>query len=72
MRFPVFARLASAAALSVFAALAPAAAADAARTITVSGTGEVRGAPDQAQLSAGVTTTSATANEALAQRRRAR
>jgi uncharacterized protein len=70
MRFPVLARLAGAAALSLFATLAPAAAADAARTITVSGTGEARGAPDQAQLSAGVTTTSATANEALAQNAR--
>jgi hypothetical protein len=69
MRFPVLARLAGAAALSLFAAIAPAAA-DAARTITVSGTGEARGAPDQAQLSAGVTTTAATANEALAQNAR--
>jgi uncharacterized protein YggE len=70
MRFPALARLAGAALLSLFAALAPAAAADAARTITVSGTGEARGAPDQAQLSAGVTTTAATADAALAQNAR--
>lgn len=44
----------------------PAAAADTAHTITVSGSAEARGAPDQAQLSAGVTTVAPTAAAALA------
>ena len=41
-----------------------------ARTITVTGEGEVRGVPDQAQLSAGVTTVAVTANAALAENAR--
>jgi len=40
--------------------------ADPARTITVSGLGEAHGAPDQAQLSAGVATVAPTADAALA------
>ncbi|MBL6853260.1 MAG: SIMPL domain-containing protein [Alphaproteobacteria bacterium] len=44
--------------------------ADAAHTITVSGSGEARGAPDQAQLSAGVTTVAPTAAAALAENAR--
>jgi uncharacterized protein YggE len=64
-------RLAGAALLAaVFTAPPAAFAADAARTITVAASGEVRGAPDQADLSAGVTTTAATANEAVAQNAR--
>jgi uncharacterized protein YggE len=59
-------RLAGAALLvAVFTAPPAAFAADAARTITVAASGEARGAPDQANLSAGVTTTAATANEAV-------
>jgi uncharacterized protein YggE len=50
------------------AALAPLSAmADPAHTITVSGSGEARGAPDQVQLSAGVTTAAPTAAAALAE-----
>jgi uncharacterized protein YggE len=52
---------------SALAAIAPAQAADTPRLLTVSGHGEVSGVPDQAQLSAGVTTTAKTAEEALAQ-----
>jgi uncharacterized protein YggE len=52
--------------LAVGVLAAPALAADAAHTITVVASGEARGAPDQANLSAGVTTTAATANEAVA------
>jgi hypothetical protein len=53
-----------AAGLSAFAPLA--AHADSAHTITVSGNGEARGVPDQAELSAGVTTVATTAAAALA------
>jgi uncharacterized protein YggE len=66
-------RLRAALALAVFSVLAPLAgarAADAAHTITVSGQGEVRGVPDQAQLSAGVATMEATADAALAENAR--
>lgn len=59
--------------LTLCLALAPvsAAFADAApRTITVSGAGEARAIPDQAQLSAGVTTTAKTAAAALAENAR--
>jgi len=48
------------------AAMPAGAYADTAHTITVSGSGEARGAPDQAQLSAGVTTVAPTAAAALA------
>jgi uncharacterized protein len=58
-------RTASAAALALGLSLATAQA-DPARTITVSGLGEVHGAPDQAQLSAGVATVAPTADAALA------
>ena len=40
------------------------------RTITVTGEGEVRGIPDQAQLSAGVATVAVTANAALTENAR--
>jgi uncharacterized protein YggE len=64
-------RLAAATILLLVGALSPTAAqADAARTITVTGEGEVRGVPDQAQLSAGVTTVAVTANAALAENAR--
>jgi len=53
-----------AAGLSAFTPLA--AQADPAHTITVSGNGEARGVPDQAELSAGVTTVAPTAAAALA------
>ena len=59
--------------LTLCLALVPvsAAFADAApRTITVSGAGEARAIPDQAQLSAGVTTTAKTAAAALAENAR--
>ena len=60
-----------AAGLCLLAAFAPlAAAADMSRTITVSGEGEAKGVPDQAQLSAGVTTNAATAEAALAENAR--
>ncbi len=67
------ARLAAVAGLCLIAALAPLAAAQAAdlpHTITVSGAGEVKGVPDQVQLSAGVTTTAVTAAAALAENAR--
>jgi len=71
MRFLSLTRLAGAVALAAaLAASAAPAAADPGRTITVSGTGEARGAPDRAELSAGVTVTAASANEALAQNAR--
>jgi uncharacterized protein len=64
-------RLAVATVLFLSALLPPAIAqADTARTIAVSGQGEVRGVPDQAQLSAGVTTMAVTANAALAENAR--
>ena len=44
--------------------------ADPAHTITVSGSGEAAGVPDQAELSAGVTTVAATAGAALAENSR--
>ena len=51
---------------------APAALADATpRTLTVNGTGEMRAAPDQAQLSTGVVTQATTAAAALAANSRA-
>ena len=65
MRFPFFARLAVAAA-ALLAIAAPAGAADMPRTISVGGRGEARGVPDRAELSAGVATTAATADAALA------
>ncbi len=69
MRNPI--RLAGAAILLLAAALSPAMAqADAVRTITVTGEGEVSGVPDQAQLSAGVATVALTANAALAENAR--
>src|SRR5690349_1045917 len=57
-----------AAGLSAFVPLA--AQADPAHTITVSGSGEARGVPDQADLSAGVTTVAPTAAAALAENAR--
>jgi len=62
--------LVAAAALSLFAMAVPAAAADVARTISVAGQGEVRGVPDQAELSAGVATLAGTADAALAENAR--
>jgi uncharacterized protein YggE len=53
-------------ALAAFAPLAAAKADPAVRTITVSGEGTVSGAPDRAQLSAGVSTAAPTAAQALA------
>lgn len=50
--------------------LSPASAEGTARTITVSGAGEAKGVPTQAQLSAGVTTTAVTAAAALAENSR--
>ncbi|HEX2591827.1 MAG TPA: SIMPL domain-containing protein [Rhizomicrobium sp.] len=65
LRAVIFGTMVSTAAL--FAA-APAALADAApRVLTVSGHGEASGAPDQATLSAGVTTQARTAAEALSE-----
>jgi len=52
------------------AAVPTGALADTAHTITVSGSCEARGAPDQAQLSAGVTTVAPTAAAALAENAR--
>ena len=52
-------------ALAIAVVAAPALAADP-RTIAMTGHGEVRAVPDQAQVSAGVTTTAATAAQALA------
>jgi uncharacterized protein len=46
-------------------AVPPAVAADAPRTLSVSGSGEAKGVPDQARLSAGVATLAATADAAL-------
>lgn len=67
MGFSGIGRLCAAAAFATVVALAaPAAMADPTHTITVSGTGEVNAVPDQAQLSAGVTTVAATADAALA------
>lgn len=64
-------RLAGAMILLLAGALSPAIAqAETTRTITVTGEGEVRGVPDQAQLSAGVTTMAVTANAALAENAR--
>src|ERR1700690_788996 len=69
MRFHT--RLAGAAGLCLITAFAPlAAAADTPHTITVSGQGEAKGVPNQAQLSAGVTTTATTAEAALAENAR--
>ena len=50
----------------VFAGASASAAEPAPRTLSVSGEGEVRAAPDQSSLSAGVTTGAATAAQALA------
>jgi len=64
-------RLAAAMTLLLAGGLSPAPAqAETSRTITVTGEGEVRGVPDQAQLSAGVTTVAVTANAALAENAR--
>lgn len=61
-----------AAAIAVLSLLAAAEAAPALpRTLTVSGQGEVKAVPDRADLSAGVTTTAATAKDALAANSRA-
>jgi uncharacterized protein YggE len=69
MRFHT--RLAGAAGLCLITAFAPlAAAADTPRTITVSGQGDAKGVPNQAQLSAGVTTTATTAEAALSENAR--
>jgi len=59
--------LATAATTAVLLVLAPSAYAENLRTITVSGHGEIAGAPDSATLSAGVTTEARTAADALAQ-----
>jgi hypothetical protein len=67
------ARLAAVAGFCLIIAAAPLASAQAAdptRTITVNGTGEAKAVPDQAQLSAGVTTTATTAAAALAENAR--
>lgn len=67
------ARRAALAGFCLIVALAPLAAAQAAEpthTITVSGSGEAKAVPDQAQLSAGVTTTATTAAAALAENAR--
>ncbi|MEJ0027250.1 MAG: SIMPL domain-containing protein [Rhizomicrobium sp.] len=66
MKFAGLTGLAVGAALGLLALAAPAAAADISRTITVSGQGEARGVPDQAELSAGVATVAVTADAALA------
>ena len=69
MRFHT--RLVGAAGLCLITAVAPLAAAhaaDMAHTITVTGQGEAKGVPNQAQLSAGVTTTATTADAALAEK----
>lgn len=73
MRFPCLRRLAGAAILGVVTAFTPLAiaqAADLPHTITVSGAGEARAAPNQAKLSVGVTTTDITAAAALAENAR--
>jgi uncharacterized protein YggE len=69
MEFPHFGRLARIVVLGTFAVFAqPIAgqAADQPHVIVVSGQGEVTGVPNQAELSAGVTTNAATADTALA------
>lgn len=65
-------RLIGAVALIAVAAFAPfaAAAAQTVRTFSVTGQGEARGVPNQAQLSAGVATVAATADAALAENAR--
>ena len=66
-------RVAGVFALCLFAGLAPlssALAENATRTLTVSGSGEAKGVPNQVQLSAGVTTTATTADSALAENSR--
>ena len=69
MRYP--SRLAGAAALSLLAAFSPAAArADSPHTISVSGEGEAKAVPNQAQLSLGVTTVAPSAGAALAENAR--
>ncbi|HXC56700.1 MAG TPA: SIMPL domain-containing protein [Rhizomicrobium sp.] len=68
MRFLSLPALALAAALC--ATPLAAVAADTPRTLSVSGTGEVGGAPDQAQVSAGVATVAVTANAAVAENAR--
>jgi uncharacterized protein YggE len=64
--------MAGAAGICLIAAFAPlaAAAADTPRTITVSGSGEAKAVPNQAELSAGVTTMATTAEAALAENAR--
>ena len=70
MRFAIVCRLAAVALLSALAA-SPALAADpAAHVIAVSGQGQASGVPDQAQLSAGVTTVAPSAAAALAENAR--
>lgn len=70
MRFAIVCRLAAAILLSA-CTLSPALAADpAAHVIAVSGQGQASGVPDQAQLSAGVTTVAASADAALAENAR--
>lgn len=69
----IHSRLAGVAGLWLFAAFAPLAAAyaaDTAHTITVIGEGEAKGVPNQAHLSAGVTTTATTAEAALSENAR--
>lgn len=73
MEFSRFRRLAATVVLSTFAIFAqPIAvqAADQPHVIVVSGQGEVAGTPNQAQLSAGVTTNAATADAALVENAR--
>ncbi len=70
MRFS-FSAAALASALILVCPAAGAQTATTPRVLTVSGTGEVRGAPDQAQLSTGVVTQAATAAAALASNSRA-
>ena len=72
MRFAIVSRLAAAVLLSVCAITAsPALAADTqAHVISVGGQGQASGVPDQAQLSAGVTTVAASADAALAENAR--
>lgn len=66
MRFHT--RLAGAAGICLITAFTPlAAAADPPHTISVHGEGEAKGVPNQAELSAGVTTTATTAEAALAE-----
>jgi uncharacterized protein YggE len=73
MEFSRFRRLAATAVLGAFAAFSPpmaAQAADQPHLIVVSGQGEVSGTPNQAELSAGVSTSAATADAALAENAR--